>query len=121
MKLKFKPNRKQLIVVGIVALVALGLMANRPESDGGAASGGLDDAGRQACNDFADGYADAENKPQRLALADKVMTSSRRTDNDAIADAAMELGTKASTGGSAWRSSADAFTTACRDADWVAP
>jgi hypothetical protein len=49
------------------------------------------------------------------------MTSSRRTDNDAIADGAMELGTTASTGGSAWRTSADAFTATCRKAGWVAP
>jgi hypothetical protein len=119
-KLKFKPNRKQLIVGGIVALVAIGLMANRPES-ADTAPAGLDDAGRQACNDFSDGYADAESKPERLALADRVLTSSRRTDNDAVADGAMDLGTTASTGGSAWRTSADAFTATCREAGWVAP
>jgi hypothetical protein len=116
---KLKLNKRQGIVAGIVALAVFGLMASR-SAEGEQAPGALDEPGLQACNDFADGYPDAETKPERLALADKVMASTRDTGNDPVKDRAAEMGIAADDGGSAWRASANALTDACRSAGWVA-
>ena len=120
MKLK-KPSRNQAIALGVVALVGFGLFASRSAENEPQEAGRLDAPARQACDDFERGYADAETKAERLRLADDVMTSTRKTDNEAIRDRAADMGLRASDGGSAWRSTADALTAACRDAGWQAP
>jgi hypothetical protein len=121
-KLSFKPTKVQLIAIGVAAVAAFGLMANGSASeDQPPAAGPLDTHARQACDDFEAGYPDAGSKPERLTLADKVTTSTRRTGNEAIRDRGVELGLRAGDGGAPWRSSADALTSACRDAGWSAP
>src|SRR5262249_53095269 len=66
-------------------------------------AGSLDVPARQACDDFDNGYRDASTKAERLGLADRVMTSTRRSDNKAIKDSATEMGKRASDGGAAGR------------------
>jgi hypothetical protein len=121
-KVAFKPTKAQLIAGGVAVALAFGLMANRsPGDDQSQSSGTLDAPARQACDDFAAGYPDARTKPERLALADRVMMSTRRTGNEAIRDEGTALGIGAGESPTAWRSSAKAFTNACHAAGWVAP
>jgi hypothetical protein len=117
-KLK-KPSARLVAVVAIVALVIFGLLASRSAKDD--QHQGLDAAARQACDDFDRGYPAAGTKPERLALADKVTTSSRKSGNNEVKTKADEWARTADDGGAAWKSSADALTAACRDAGWTAP
>ncbi|WP_306214793.1 hypothetical protein [Actinoplanes sp. RD1] len=122
MKLKLKLSRQQLIVLGIAVLVVVALLFSRANGDDAAQGPGpLDAAAGQACTDFDAGYPDARTKTARLALADKVMQSTGKSENDQIAERAAELGRSAGDGGTEWKTSAGALTTACRDAGWKAP
>ncbi|GAB7044151.1 hypothetical protein JCM9533A_80020 [Catenuloplanes niger JCM 9533] len=118
-KLKFKPSRQMVIILVVAAAaVAWGLLAGRsPQSS---EPGTLDDAARQACADFAAGRDAADSKGPRLALADNVMASARRTDNSRIADSASALGRKANNSDREWDEAADGLATACADAGWSA-
>jgi len=117
-KLK-KPSSRQLTIAGVVALVLFACLAGRSADDD--KHQGLDAAARQACDDFDRGYPDAASKPERLALADQVTTSSRKSGNDEVKTKAGEWARTADDGGAAWRSSADALVAACRQAGWTAP
>ncbi len=114
-----KPSSRLVAVIAIVALVIFGILASRSAKED--QHQGLDSAARQACDDFARGYPAAETKPERLALADKVTTSSRKSGNEQIKTRAQEWGQTADDGGAAWKSSADALAAACREAGWTAP
>jgi hypothetical protein len=119
-KLKLKPSRNQLVLVGVVAALLVALVMGRASRDpAGDGPGRLDDAAKSACSDFAAGYGRADSRPDRLALADRVTPSSSRSDNRTIAERAAEMGRRADDGGSAWRSASDALLGACRDAGWV--
>lgn len=118
-KLKLKLSKRQMMIPLIAALAIAGLMMSRGASQD-TSPGSLDDAANRACSDFAAGYPQARNKTARLALADRVTASSGRTDNRQISQRAVEVGRTADDGSTAWRTSADALTTACRDAGWTA-
>jgi len=113
-KLKLKLSKRQMMVPAILALAAGGLTMSRSVAD--QPHGGVDGPARTACRDFAAGYPQARTKTARLALADRVTASSGRTGNTAIAQRAAEMGRSADDDGGAWRSAAQALTTACRDA-----
>jgi predicted transcriptional regulator len=119
--LKLKLNKRQITIGLVVALALIALLVSRAGRDGGTDTPGtLDDWARQACDDFAAGYPKARTDTTRLALADKVVASSARTDNDAIGKRAAEMGHAADEGNAAWKRSATALTTACRNAGWTA-
>ena len=122
MKLKLKLNKRQIAIAVVAALAVFVLLFARGggSDDSPQDQGVLDSAANQACTDFADGYPRARTSTARLALADKVTTSSARSDNDAIAKRAAELGHNADEGTSAWRTSAAALSDACRTAGWKA-
>jgi hypothetical protein len=117
-KLK-KPSSRQMTVIGVVALVRFAFVASRSADD--SKHDGLDAPARLACDDFNGGYPGAVGKPVRLALADTVTTSSRKSGNDNVKERADEWARTADDGGAAWKSSADALAAACRDAGWTAP
>jgi hypothetical protein len=113
-KLKVKLGRRQIIPL-VVIVVALGaLLVSRSHQD--PQPGGLDGAANRACSDFAAGYPRARTKVARLSLADKVMTSSNRSENALISKRAAEMGRSAGESDARWTASADALTAACRDA-----
>lgn len=122
MKLKLKLNKRQIALAALAALAVFALLISRGagSDDGTEDQGVLDSAANRACTDFADGYSRARTAAARLALADRVTTSSARSDNDAIAKRAAELGHNADESTSAWKASAAALTDACRNAGWKA-
>lgn len=119
MKLKIKLSKRQMMIPLIAGLAVAGLMLSRGTSQDDS-PGSLDDAANRACSDFAAGYPQAKTTSSRLALADRVTASSGRTDNKQISQRAVEVGRTADDGSTAWRTSADALATACRDAGWTA-
>ncbi len=115
--MKLSLNKRQVVIAGIViAVVLVGLAVGRSARDDPA--GKLDNPATQACSDFTDGYPQAKTKAQRLALSDKVSASAAGTDNTAIADRVRTVGDNANESNADWKSAADAFTAACRDAGW---
>lgn len=119
MKLKWKANKRLLTVLGVAALVVVALMfGNSKKQSEQPQSGRLDSAAVRSCDDFAAGYPKARTKPDRLALADKVMTSGR-TGNEVISKRQAEMGRSAGDGNPQWKASADALIGACRDAGWT--
>lgn len=114
-----KPSRRLLTIIVVVVLIILALCVARSRGKG--APTGLDAPGKQACDDFAAGYPKAASKPERLALADKVTTSSGKTDNKEIQQRAAEMGNAASAGGTEWKKAAQNLTAACKNAGWTAP
>ena len=119
-KLKLKMSRKQWAVVGIVALLVIGVLVARNGRKDDSGPGRMDTPAAQACTDFADGYPHAKTKAARLALADKVTHSSSESDNKTIADRAAEMGRSASDSTAQWKRSASALTDACQAAGWKA-
>ena len=116
MKLKVKFGRRQLVWLAVAVLVVVALVVGRSSKD--EQHKGLDAAAGRACSDFAAGVARAKTKPARLSLADKVMASSNRTENTLISKRAAAMGRSADDGNASWKASADALTSACRDAGW---
>jgi hypothetical protein len=111
-----KLSKRQMMIPIVAALAVGGLMVSRSAHDD--SPGSLDDAANRACSDFAAGYPRARTKTARLALADRVTASSGRTGNKQISQRAVEVGRTADDGSTAWQDSAQALTTACRDAGW---
>lgn len=117
-----------------IAAAALALAACTPTEDNGSSDpkpkasatkpadpSKLDDAGQQACDDFARGYKDGANtRAERLDLAHKVNTSARGSKTDRIADTGHVLANGAAGSASAWQLGADTFAQACLDAGWKA-
>lgn len=120
MKLKLKISPKRWAVVGIVALVLIGVLVARHGRDDSSGPGRMDTPAAQACTDFAGGYPQAKTKANRLALADKVTHSSSESDNKTIADRATAMGRSASDSAAQWKKSANALTDACQAAGWKA-
>ncbi|WP_067495599.1 hypothetical protein [Actinoplanes sp. TFC3] len=119
--MKLKLNRRQLVIGAVIVLVVIAaLFASRANKAAETSAGVLDDAARTACTDFAGAYRDAKTKTARLALADKVMESTVKTDNDVIADRAAEMGRTANDTTSEWKSSAANLMNACENAGWKA-
>ena len=112
-----KLDKRQIAVFAVAGLAIVALLASRG-AGGDDGPGTLDPAADRACSDFAAGYQRARGESARLKLADKVTASSGRTDNDAIADRAAEMGNAANETDAIWRSSSDALLKACRDAGW---
>ena len=117
MELKLKLNKRQLAVFAVAGVAIVALLVGRGAS-GSDGPGTLDPAAEQACSDFAAGHQRARSESARLRLADRVTASSSRTENDAIADRAVEVGNAANETNAVWRSSSDALLQACRDAGW---
>lgn len=107
-----------LVIAAVVVLVVL-VMGNRDTSEEPASAGPLDAAAKQTCDEFSEAYPKARSKVARLSLADRAMVASRRSENDAIARQAGELG-HATDDGAQWKSTADALLDACRTAGWTA-
>lgn len=120
MKLKLKLDKRILIIAGIVILAVVAfLFRGSAGQDEGQPKGPLDAAAVKACDDFAAGWNDAKSQAARLRLADRVMVSTRDTENDTIADRAAEVGRSADDGGQQWKDTSAALTTACRAAGWT--
>lgn len=113
---KFKLNKRSLVIAVVAVLALWALLASRSGDDQQAAP--LDSAADRACTDFAAGYPRARTEAARLTLADKVAASSAKTGNDAIADRAAAMGRSADESDAAWRASGDALLDACRTAGW---
>ena len=111
--MKFKVNKRVLTVVAVAAIVGVALLAGRSARQ--TESGDLDDAAKRACEVFADGRAQAKTKVERLALADKVTAYSGWSKNDLIAKRAAEMGRSAGGTDAAWKTGADALTSARRN------
>lgn len=118
MKLKVKLGRRQVVLLVAAVLVIGALLAGRAADEPPAT--GLDDAADRACSDFAAGNPRARTRAARLALADRVAPSARRTGNTTIEQRAAELGRRATGTAADWKAGADALTGACRDAGWTA-
>jgi hypothetical protein len=115
---KLSLNKRQVIIGAVVlAVVLVGLAVGRSarEEQG---PGPLDAPATQACDDFADGYPEADTPAARLALADQVSKSAAGTDNEVIAHRVLEVGDSANDSTTEWKAAADALTQACRDAGW---
>lgn len=118
-----------------IAATALALAACTPTEDTGSSSDPkpkasaskkadpkkLDDAGQQACDDFARGYNDGANtRDERLDLAHKVNKNAPASKTNRIADSGHILANGATGSASAWQLAADTFAQACLDAGWKA-
>ncbi|MEV7625186.1 hypothetical protein [Actinoplanes sp. NPDC089786] len=119
--MKFKLDRRSLIIVAAVVVVGFALLARGWGGAGGAQEQAqpLDAGAKQACDDFEAGRRDATSSASRLQLADKVALSIKDTENDAVADAAPALG-RDTDDNRQWRVHADAFTKTCRLNGWTA-
>jgi len=116
---KFKLDKRSLIVVAAVVVVGFALLA---QGWGGAdgtqeQTQPLDAGAKRACDDFGAGREDAKTPAARLQLADKVVKSTMDTENEAVADAATALG-RDTDDNRQWRVHADAFTKTCRANGW---
>lgn len=78
----------------------------------------LDDAGRFACQDFADGYAAAQTAQARVDLTNKVTKWSARSATLGIREGGEALGRTAESPDQAWKLAADTFAQACIDAGY---
>lgn len=116
MKLKVKLGRRQIAVIAVIGLAIAALLFSKSRED--PQPGKLDADANSACSTFAAGYPRARSMTARLALADKVMAFSGRTDNATISKRAAEMGRSADGDNAAWKASADALTAACADAGW---
>jgi hypothetical protein len=96
-------------VVLVVLLSACGAPAGRT----------LDDAGRLACDDFAEGYESGLTLDERKALASKVQEWASRSSVTTLPLAARAL-IRSTRQPAAWQVAADGFATACLDAGWRA-
>jgi hypothetical protein len=114
-KLKLKLGRWQLILVIAVVVVVAALLVHRSKSSGPSGAGELDSHAAQACGDFSDGYPKARTKSARLSLADKVTSSSAKSDNATIRDKAMAIG-RNTDDNSHWKASATDLLDACHQA-----
>jgi hypothetical protein len=116
---KLSLNKRQVIIGAVVLVVVLvGLAVGRSaREDQGA--GTLDAPAARACDDFAEGYPEADSAASRLALADKVSASASGTDNEVISDRVLAVGRNADESNADWKSAADALTKACQDAGWA--
>lgn len=116
-----------------IAAAALTLAACTPTEDNGnsgsdpkpatksADPSKLDDAGQQACDDFAHGYNDgADTRSERLDLAHKVNKSAPSSKTNRIADSGHILANGANGSDGSWQLAADTFAQACLDAGWKA-
>jgi hypothetical protein len=117
---KLKLDRRTLIVLGVIAVIAVALMfRSSGQGEQAPEAGPLDAGATQACDDFAAGYPKAKTQTARLGLSDKIMQSTGDTDNEAIRLRATELGRSANDGDKEWKSHADALTDACEAAGWT--
>lgn len=81
----------------------------------------LDDAGQQACDDFARGYKEgADTRTERLDLAHKVNKNAPSSKTNRIADTGHVLANGATGSNGSWQLAADTFAQACLDAGWKA-
>lgn len=117
-----------------IAAVALALAACTPTEDAGNSKSDpnptsskpadpkkLDDAGQQACDDFARGYKDgADTRTERLDLAHKVNENAPSSKTNRIADTGHVLANGAAGSAGSWQLAADTFAQACLDAGWKA-
>lgn len=114
-----------------IAAVALALTACTPTEDTGSSStepkasatksvdpSKLDDAGQEACDDFARDYPDADTRDERLDLAHAVNTSAKSSKTNRIADTGKILSNGAAGSDGSWQLAADTFAQACLDAGW---
>jgi hypothetical protein len=116
---KLKLDRRTLIVIAVIAVVAAALLfRGSGQGEQAPAAGPLDAGATQACDDFAAGYPGAKSRTARLGLADKIMQSTGDTENEAIRQRATELGRGANDGDKEWKTRADALTDACEAAGW---
>lgn len=118
-----------------IAAAALALAACTPTEDNGSSSdpkpkasatksvdpSKLDDAGQQACDDFARGYNEgADTRTERLDLAHKVNKNAPASKTNRIADTGHVLANGANGSNGSWQLAADTFAQACLDAGWKA-
>ena len=75
----------------------------------------LDDAGKFACEDFANGYGAATTRQARVELAGKVAKWASKSGTDRVADMSAALGRAADGSAGAWKIAADGFAQACID------
>ncbi|GAA0454139.1 hypothetical protein Ade02nite_02510 [Paractinoplanes deccanensis] len=118
MALKVKVNKRAITVLAIAGLVIIALVVSRG-GDGGDGPGTMDAAATQGCDDFNAGYPKAGSESSRLALADRVSASTMKTGNDAIRNAAAQVGDAANETSAEWKAAGDALLAACRDAGWA--
>ena len=121
MAVKFKLDKRSLVIGLVVVLGLFALTIGRASDGDTPETGTLDAAADQACTEFARGYPRARSSTARLALADQVTASSQKSDNRAIRERAAVAGRNADETDAAWEASADEFTQACRAAGWSAP
>jgi hypothetical protein len=121
MAVKFKLDKRTLVISLVVVLGLFALTVGRASDGDTPAAGTLDAAGDQACTEFARGYPQARSSTARLALADQVTASSQESDNRAIRERAAAAGASADETDAEWEAAADEFTQACRAAGWSAP
>jgi hypothetical protein len=114
-KFKLKLGRWQLVLLIAVVVVVAALLVHRSRSSAPSGPGTMDSHADQACTDFNDGYARARSKSARLSLADKVTSSSAKSDNRTIRDKAMAVG-RNTDDAAHWKTSGTDFLNACRNA-----
>ena len=121
MAVKFKLNKRTLVISLVVVLALFALTVGRSGDGDTQQAGTLDAAGDQACTEFTRGYPKARSSTARLRLADQVTASSQKSDNSAIRERAAATGRSADETNAEWEASADEFIQACRAAGWSAP
>lgn len=94
--------------------------SGKPAAKASADPSKLDDEGKFACDDFANGYKSAVTRDARVKLANKVAKWAPKSRTDRIADMSEALGRGADGSPGAWKLAADAFAQACLDAGWKA-
>lgn len=112
--------RKLMTVVMAAGLLLGGAACGGGSSEGTADPSKLDDAGKFACDDFANGYKSAVTRDARVELANKVAKWAPKSGTDRIAPMSEALGRGADGSAGAWKTAADAFAQACVDAGWKA-
>lgn len=109
----------QWLVIAAVAVMIVLVLGNRDRAEEPQAAGPLDDAAKQTCDSFAEDYPKAKSRTARLALADRTLAASARTENDAIGRRAGELG-RNSDDDTTWKTAATTLLDACKGAGWTA-
>lgn len=102
--------------LALMALLLSGLLGCGSDPQPPVDPSKLDNAGKIACDDFAQGYRAAATPDTRAALARAVNEWAAKSTTGGLAERGAALARSA--GKDSWQASADAFAQVCLDAGW---